>query len=247
MGIAICPVPEQKTVKHRVHIDVHTDSVDTVLALGATVAPGYDNPDDPWTVLLDPEGGELCAFVRDDVPAYRTYELCVDAVDGEQLARWWADVFGVEPLNQGRSYWWIEGVPGMPFELMVFDPCRSPRRSRTASTGTCTATSASCSPTGPPTCGTSRAGRCSRTPRATSSASSRSRLRRPLDPGPTFGQPGRPSVSGITLIGHRKASLGARPWPGSNSPSTEPRSPTTSNPGCCSCSTSARSSARPAP
>jgi hypothetical protein len=127
MGIAVCPVPEPKTVKHRVHIDVHADSVDTVLALGATVAPGYDNPDDPWTVLLDPEGGELCAFVRDDVPAYRTYELCVDAVDGEQLARWWADVFGVEPLNQGRSYWWIEGVPGMPFELMVFDTVPEPK------------------------------------------------------------------------------------------------------------------------
>ena len=70
MGIALCPVPEPKTVKHRVHLDVHTDSVDTLLALGATVAPGYDN-DDRWTVLLDPEGGELCAFVRDEVPAYR--------------------------------------------------------------------------------------------------------------------------------------------------------------------------------
>ena len=68
-----------------------------------------------------PEGGELCVFLSEDVPSYRTYELCVDAVDGERMARWWADVFGVEPLNQGRSYWWIEGVPGMPFELMVFD------------------------------------------------------------------------------------------------------------------------------
>ena len=42
MGIALCPVPEGKTVKHRVHLDVHTDSVDSLLALGATPAPGYD-------------------------------------------------------------------------------------------------------------------------------------------------------------------------------------------------------------
>ena len=44
MGIAICPVPERKTVKHRVHLDLHTDSVETLLALGATRAPGYDDP-----------------------------------------------------------------------------------------------------------------------------------------------------------------------------------------------------------
>ena len=42
MGIAICPVPEEKTVKNRVHLDVHTDSVDSLLALGADPAPGYD-------------------------------------------------------------------------------------------------------------------------------------------------------------------------------------------------------------
>src|ERR1700712_1810650 len=76
MGIALCPVPEPKTVKHRVHLDVHTDSVDSLLALGARRAPGYGG--DPWTVLLDPEGGEFCAFVRDQPPAYRTYELTVD-------------------------------------------------------------------------------------------------------------------------------------------------------------------------
>ena len=128
MGIALCPVPEQKTVKHRVHIDVHTDSVDTVLALGATVAPGYDNPDDAWTVLLDPEGGELCAFVRDDVPAYRTYELCVDSVDGEhgplvgrRLRRRAAQPGPQLLVARGRARHALRG-------LMVFDPSRSRRR-----------------------------------------------------------------------------------------------------------------------
>ncbi|MCW2829004.1 MAG: hypothetical protein JWQ67_2620 [Marmoricola sp.] len=60
MGIALCPVPEAKTVKHRVHLDVHTDSVDSLLAVGARRAPGYGG--DPWTVLLDPEGNEFCVF-----------------------------------------------------------------------------------------------------------------------------------------------------------------------------------------
>ena len=103
MGIALCPVPEPKTVKDRVHLDLHTDSVDTLLALGATRAPGYDNPEDSWTVLLDPEGNELCAFVRDEVPAYKVSELTVDAADPQRIARWWADVFGVEAGNEGQA------------------------------------------------------------------------------------------------------------------------------------------------
>ena len=39
MEIALCLVPEAKTVKHRVHLDVHTDSVDTLLAAGAPRSP----------------------------------------------------------------------------------------------------------------------------------------------------------------------------------------------------------------
>ena len=64
-------------------------------------APGYGG--DPWTVLLDPEGGEFCAFVRDELPAYRVYEVIVDAVDPESIARWWADVFGVPASERRRG------------------------------------------------------------------------------------------------------------------------------------------------
>ena len=127
MGIALCPVPEPKTVKHRVHLDVHTGSVEALLALGATRAPGYPD-DEGWTVLLDPEGGELCAFVRPEpLPAYLTYELGVDAVDPERIARWWAGVFGVEAANEGEPWWWVPGVPGMPFESIVFAPVPEPK------------------------------------------------------------------------------------------------------------------------
>jgi len=126
MGIAMCPVPEPKTVKHRVHLDVHTDAVESLLAWGATRAEGYDETD-RWTVLLDPEGGELCAFVRDEVPAYRTYELSVDSADPARIAGWWGEVFGVPVRNEGEPWSWIGGVPGMPFESMVFAPVPEPK------------------------------------------------------------------------------------------------------------------------
>lgn len=56
-------VPEPKTVKNRVHLDVRAHdldaAVDHALALGATRAPDvYDG--DAWVVLRDPEGNEFC-------------------------------------------------------------------------------------------------------------------------------------------------------------------------------------------
>jgi hypothetical protein len=127
MGIALCPVPEPKAAKHRVHLDLHTDSVDTLLALGATLAPGYDDPDDAWTVLLDPEGGELCAFVRDVVPSYKVSELSIDAADPRAIAGWWGEVFGCEPRNEGQPFWWLTEVPGLPIASMLFCPVPEPK------------------------------------------------------------------------------------------------------------------------
>jgi hypothetical protein len=126
MGIAICHVPEKKTVKHRVHLDVHTASVNALLAQGARRAPGYGG--DPWTVLLDPEGGEFCAFVREgELPTYLGYELTVDSSHPETQARWWAEVFGTEATNNGKPYWSVAAVPGMPLEGFVFDPVPEPK------------------------------------------------------------------------------------------------------------------------
>ena len=55
-------VPEPKTAKHRIHLDVNVGSVDELTRLGATVV---DADTFRWTLLADPEGGELCAFVRE--------------------------------------------------------------------------------------------------------------------------------------------------------------------------------------
>jgi hypothetical protein len=122
-------VPEAKTVKNRVHLDVHTVSVQALEALGATVQPAQDD-DDHWTVMSDPEGNDLCAFVRDpdQLPAYRVCELAIDAVDADAIGQWWADVFEVElRQKEGKPWRWIQDVPGMPFDAWVFGPVPEPK------------------------------------------------------------------------------------------------------------------------
>src|SRR5947208_685179 len=52
-------VPEPRTVKHRMHLDVNAASVADVERLGATVV---DADSFRWTVIADPDGNEFCAF-----------------------------------------------------------------------------------------------------------------------------------------------------------------------------------------
>ena len=123
-------VPEAKSVKHRVHLDVHTTSVDDLVELGATVLEPAEQYHRRWSVMADPEGGEFCAFVRPaaDVPSYRLYELSVDCRDAGATASWWADVFGAR-LGHDREHgwWWLDDVPGAPFESWVFVDVPEPK------------------------------------------------------------------------------------------------------------------------
>jgi hypothetical protein len=57
----IVPVPEPKTVKNRMHLDVF-GSVDELVGLGATVVRARDDVEIEWNVLADPEGNEFCVF-----------------------------------------------------------------------------------------------------------------------------------------------------------------------------------------
>jgi predicted enzyme related to lactoylglutathione lyase len=67
--LVFVPVPEAKTVKNRVHIDVsprgvdQTDEVARLLALGARRVD-IGQGDVPWVVLADPEGNEFCVLRR---------------------------------------------------------------------------------------------------------------------------------------------------------------------------------------
>lgn len=58
-------VPEPRRVKQRVHLDIEAASVDPILALGATMVLPASESGFWWSVLADPEGGELCVFERD--------------------------------------------------------------------------------------------------------------------------------------------------------------------------------------
>jgi len=129
-GIAICRVPEARTVKHRVHLDVYAADLDDLVALGAKVVLPAEESGFKWTVMTDPEGGEFCAFLREpgDLPDYRIHGLVVDSAEPREIASWWAEVFGVEPSsNPEHGWWWLEDVPGLPITTMDFVPVPEPK------------------------------------------------------------------------------------------------------------------------
>ena len=65
--IAFLTVPEEKSLKNRLHIDVsptdrtRDEEVERLLALGATRAD-IGQGDVDWAVLRDPEGNEFCVL-----------------------------------------------------------------------------------------------------------------------------------------------------------------------------------------
>ncbi|MFH0515718.1 VOC family protein [Streptomyces sp. M41] len=75
-GLLFVTVPEAKTVKNRVHLDLQPqdrtrdEEVERLLALGATLVDDRRAPDGRgWAVLSDPEGNEFCVELG---PAERT-------------------------------------------------------------------------------------------------------------------------------------------------------------------------------
>ena len=68
--IDVVPVPEAKTVKNRLHLDLRADGVttsdelDRLLALGARPTDVGQGDDVTWVVLSDPEGNEFCLLSR---------------------------------------------------------------------------------------------------------------------------------------------------------------------------------------
>jgi catechol-2,3-dioxygenase len=68
--IDVVPVPDHKTVKNRLHLDLRADGSSTadelerLLALGARRADVGQGPDATWVVLSDPEGNEFCLLSR---------------------------------------------------------------------------------------------------------------------------------------------------------------------------------------
>lgn len=110
-------VPEAKTVKHRVHLDVFAPSLDEFADAPRLTESGQY----PWTVVADPERGEMCVFVSDTVPRYRLKDLVVDACEPATIAQWWGEVIGGTVVVDG-DYSYLDDVPGVPFDDIDFVP-----------------------------------------------------------------------------------------------------------------------------
>lgn len=59
-------MPEPKTVKNRVHLDLHIgpqrrqEVVERLAGLGGTVLGEHDERGSSWVTMADPEGNEFC-------------------------------------------------------------------------------------------------------------------------------------------------------------------------------------------
>ncbi len=72
-GLVFVPVPEGKTIKNRLHIDLapHTSDdrdaeIERLLAMGATRVDVGQSADVTWDVFADPEGNEFCVLSSRD-------------------------------------------------------------------------------------------------------------------------------------------------------------------------------------
>ncbi len=129
-GISICPVPEPKTVKNRVHLDIYTRSIDDLTALGAVVDLPAEESGFGWTTMRDPEGNEFCAFLRDELPEFRVHGIGIDCADPEPVARWWAERLGAElddNAEHGGGWWTLLHATPDPVLTMDFAPVPEPK------------------------------------------------------------------------------------------------------------------------
>lgn len=112
LPLACVPVPEPKSGKNRIHLDLATESpahqaaiVQRLRDLGATpVDIGQGQV--PWVVLADPAGNELC--VLEPRPVYSdtgpVAAVVVDCADPIRLATFWSDAAGMTRHESDDSF-----------------------------------------------------------------------------------------------------------------------------------------------
>jgi hypothetical protein len=110
--LVFVPVPDPKTVKNRVHLDLAAESdahqraeVDRLLALGASRADIGQGETVPWVVLRDPEENEFC--VLEPQPTYPDHGLyggiVLDCTDPEAQAGFWELAAGWKRAGGGKN------------------------------------------------------------------------------------------------------------------------------------------------
>jgi predicted enzyme related to lactoylglutathione lyase len=100
--LVFVPVPEPKTGKNRVHLDLASsslaDQAEQVTRLRELGASPVDigQGDVPWVILADPEGNEFCVLEPRDMYAGTgpVAAILTDCTDPAAMGRFWADAAG---------------------------------------------------------------------------------------------------------------------------------------------------------
>jgi hypothetical protein len=117
--LTFVPVADKKLVQNRVHLDLRSttlaeqdETIQRLMASGATEADLGQGSDVPWAVLVDPEGNEFC--VLEPRPEYaRTGPLAavvVAALDPAALARFWVEASS-RRLSAGAEQNGVHSLP----------------------------------------------------------------------------------------------------------------------------------------
>jgi hypothetical protein len=100
--IIFLPVPEKKVGKNRIHLDLTTTSIDdqtetvgSLIELGARQIDIGQSPDEPHVVLADPEGNEFCVIEPHNSFLAGCGRLGSITCDGSrEVGYFWSDVLG---------------------------------------------------------------------------------------------------------------------------------------------------------
>lgn len=128
-SLVFVPVPEVKTVKNRVHLDLrsvsdddHRRLVERLRAAGA-LPVDVGQRDVPWTVLADPEGNELCVLEpRPGLADAPLASIVVDTVVPGRLAPFWAAASGWREAGRTATSVSLVGPAGWPTLDLVAVP-----------------------------------------------------------------------------------------------------------------------------
>lgn len=124
LPLVFVPVPEPKTSKNRVHLDLASRSVEhqaelvaRLESMGARKLDIGQGPDVSWVVMADPEGNELCVVShrgsvgKDPASAFGDIfpvaAVVFDCNDPEALAPLWAAATGWPALGRDDQGVWL--------------------------------------------------------------------------------------------------------------------------------------------
>ncbi|MET8121046.1 VOC family protein [Micromonospora sp. NPDC005291] len=126
-SIWVNQVPEPRTGKTRVHLDLRMADAEpaALLAAGAQLVR-KPSGETTWWVLDDPEGNPFCAFPASAGTRPGPFALVVDSADPAAQATWWAGVLG-GTVEFGSTYASVIGATGFPWDYWEFDAVPEPK------------------------------------------------------------------------------------------------------------------------